>query len=513
MADKTLTIYYTTDLHGHFFPTTYADKAEAPLGLFRCAPRFERGGNTLIIDGGDTLQGSPLATYCQRELRSPRPVAEILNRCHYDVVTLGNHDFNYGLGYLAEYLACGRFACVCQNLRDEAGRARYPFLVKTLRNGLRVGIAGVVTDYVNVWEKPEHLAGIRITSPLDAAREALEAMRGQVDLTVCVYHGGFERDLDTGRLLSQNGENIAYRLCEELDYDLVLTGHQHISFPGRTLCGTYTLQAAANGSEFHRITVTVGSGGKRITSERVPATAPPDAALTRAFGALETSVQCWLDEPVGSLPRALERAPHLTMAARGSDIARLFLDVQLRASGAQLSAVSLANDAMGFARSVTRRDILASYPYSNTLMVLELTGAQLRSVLERSASYFALDATGALTVAEPFLLPKVEHYNYDYYAGIRYRFDISRPVGERVTALTFEGQDVRPDDVFSMCLSNYRASGAGGYDAYAGCRVLRELPHEMSDLIMEYFERGLQAQLFERELLQFEVTGGRLDAQ
>ena len=205
MADKTLTIYYTTDLHGHFFPTTYADKAEAPLGLFRCAPRFERGGNTLIIDGGDTLQGSPLATYCQKELRSPRPVAEILNRCHYDVVTLGNHDFNYGLGYLEEYLACGRFACVCQNLRDEAGHVRYPFLVKTLRNGLRVGIAGVVTDYVNVWEKPEHLAGIRITSPLDAARQALEAMRGQVDLTVCVYHGGFERDLNTGRLLSQNG--------------------------------------------------------------------------------------------------------------------------------------------------------------------------------------------------------------------------------------------------------------------------------------------------------------------
>ena len=72
MPEKTLTICYTTDLHGHFYPTTYGDKAEAPIGLFRCVPRFDRGENVLIIDGGDTLQGSPFATYCQKELRRIR---------------------------------------------------------------------------------------------------------------------------------------------------------------------------------------------------------------------------------------------------------------------------------------------------------------------------------------------------------------------------------------------------------------------------------------------------------
>jgi 2',3'-cyclic-nucleotide 2'-phosphodiesterase/3'-nucleotidase len=510
MPEKTLTICYTTDLHGHFYPTTYGDKAEAPIGLFRCVPRFDRGENVLIIDGGDTLQGSPFATYCQKELHAPDTVAEIMNLCGYDIVTLGNHDFNYGMPYLDAYLAHGRFACVCENLHDGAGGPRYPYLIRTMPNGLRVGVVGVVTDYVNVWEKPENLSGVRITDPFAAAREALEAMRGQADLTVCIYHGGFERDLDTGRLLSGSGENIAYRLCRELDFDLLLTGHQHLSLPGRMLHGTYTLQGAANGIEFHRITVAVGEdGGKRISSERIAASAPADVALQMTFSDVESAVQAWLDESVGSLPHALRRAPHLEMAAHGSDIARLFLDVQMEATGAQISAVSLANDVLGFASSVTRRDILASYPYSNTLVVLEITGAKLRAALERSAAYFALDASGALTVSEAFLLPKVEHYNYDYYGGIAYRFDVSRPVGERVVFLQYEGRDVRPDERFSICVSNYRASGAGGYDMYPGCRVLREVQQDMSDLILDYFERGLQQTLFSRMPFRFEVTGGR----
>ena len=151
------------------------------------------------------------------------------------------------------------------------------------------------------------------------------------------------------------------------------------------------------------------------------------------------------------------------MAACGSDIAKLFSDVQLRASGAQLSAVSLANEVMGFGESVTRRNILASYPYSNTLMVLEITGATLRA-MERSAAYFDLDERGCLTISETFLLPKVEHYNYDYYAGVEYRMDVTKPVGERVVLLQYQGKPVQPTDVFSICMSNYRASGAGGYE-------------------------------------------------
>ena len=88
-----LTIYYTSDTHGYLYPTNFASDAPRPMGLL--AMRFPADGNTLVIDGGDTLQGSPLAYYCHAQ-GLPMPMAAVMNNLGYRYVTLGNHDFNYG---------------------------------------------------------------------------------------------------------------------------------------------------------------------------------------------------------------------------------------------------------------------------------------------------------------------------------------------------------------------------------------------------------------------------------
>ena len=89
------------------------------------------------------------------------------------------------------------------------------------------------------------------------------------------------------------------------------------------------------------------------------------------------------------------------------------------------------------------------------------TGAVLRRAMERSAEYFTRNEDGTLRISDAFLKPKVEHYNYDYYAGVHYVFDCSRPVGQRVTELCVGGRPAADDDVFTACLSSYRASGTG----------------------------------------------------
>ena len=133
---------------------------------------------------------------------------------------------------------------------------------------------------------------------------------------------------------------------------------------------------------------------------------------------MEHGAQDWLDQVVGHLPSPLQPDTPLRMAAGGSGLPDLFNAVQLWASGAQLSASSLANDVAGLPQVVRRRDLLIAYPYTNTLSVLEITGAVLRQAMERSAAYFTRDADGTLRVSDCFLAPKVEHYNYDYYMGV-----------------------------------------------------------------------------------------------
>ncbi|HIU78883.1 MAG TPA: 5'-nucleotidase C-terminal domain-containing protein, partial [Candidatus Avilachnospira avicola] len=139
---------------------------------------------------------------------------------------------------------------------------------------------------------------------------------------------------------------------------------------------------------------------------------------------------------------------------------------------------------IGLGSTVSMRDISAAYPFANTLVVLEVDRDVIRQLLERCASYFVL-RDGRPEISDTFLKPKVEHYNYDFFAGIRYEFDIRRPVGDRVTMLTRD--DGRPlEGKLRLCTSNYRASGTGGYEVLSVCPVLYRGSREMPDIITEY---------------------------
>ena len=475
--DPKLTIYFTSDTHGYLYPTNFCDMQPHPMGLF--SMRFPKDGNTLVIDGGDTVQGSPLTYYCHVNGVMP-PVAQALNDRGYDYVTLGNHDFNYGPEYLKSYLDALNARCLCANVRDARGRLPvFPCAVHTLENGLRVGLVGIVTNWVNRWEKRENLKDLTVSDPLAAARRAIEDM--QCDVLVGIYHGGIERDLETGRLLSDTDENIACRLCEELPFDLLLTGHQHIALENGAWHGVHIVQTPCNAAAYVKVTM---DENKRFTSELCPV--PDHAELSEAERRLFDDLNAWLDRPVGHLSRAIWPEEHLKMALEGSPIADFFNRVQLDASGADVSCAALANSVRGFDSAVTVRDVVASYVYSNTLAVLDVTGDILRQALEQCASYFAVSADGGVSISPHFLEPKEAHYNYDYFEGVTYAFDLSKPVGQRVTALCKDGRPIQPGDHLSLCMCDYRATGAGDFDFYRSCPHLKDIQTDISELILDY---------------------------
>lgn len=475
-----LTVYFTSDTHGYLYPNNFCDQQPRPMGLL--SMRFPKDGNTLVIDGGDTIQGSPLTYYCYGH-HLPLPVADALNQRQYDFVTLGNHDFNNGYGALKDYLTRLNAQCLCANVEDKTvGLPILPYAVRTMENGLRVGLIGIVTHWVKLWEKPENLTHFALTDPVEAVRPLAEKLRSQVDVLIGVYHGGLEKDLHTGALLSETDENEGCRLCEQFPFDLLLTGHQHIALANETYAGTHVVQTPCNAAAY--VKVEMDEQGRFHSQLMTP---PDRAELTPEQEKLWQDTNLWLDRPIGRLSRAIWPEDKLTMALHSSPIADFFNQVQLEASGADISCTALPNSLRGFDSAVTVRDVVASYVYSNTLVVLEVTGAVLRRALEQCASYFDVKPDGSLGISQSFLLPKEAHFNYDYFRGIAYAFDLSKPVGSRVCKLTFHGRAVRDEDSFTLCMSNYRATGAGDFPDYAVCRRVREIQTEISELILDYF--------------------------
>ncbi len=485
---RKLRIYYTSDTHGFFSPVDYATGGTAASGLANCMNNFRHDGNTLIIDGGDTLQGSPFTYWLYSQYHGSDCVpAKLLNLGGYDFITLGNHDFNYGKAEIERFLDTLDAKCLCANVDGIRGVEKYAVI--TLENGLRVGLTGVVTHYVNRWEKPENLEGIKISEAFPAAEAALNVLKTHnVDLTVCIYHGGFENDVKTGKPLSSTDENQGWRICHELDFDVLLCAHQHMAVEDLCIGSTYTCQPPDKARQYIAMDITVGVEGTSAQSYLCDAGDTPLPAAVEYLAPLERETSQWLDTPVGHLDTPLLPKPPLTMAAHGSLIANFFNQVQLEASGADISSTSLANSVKGFDRDVTIRDVVSTYIFPNTLVTLEVDRRALKAAMERCAEYFTLDC-GKLRVSDGFLQPIVQHFNYDYFAGVSAVYDLRRPVGERVVSIKYGGIELPEDKMLTLCMNNYRASGAGGYGIYRECRVICEQPPEISELIIEYIDR------------------------
>ena len=484
--NRNLTICFTSDIHGYFSDMDYAQGIPGATGLSRCASTFPDDGNTLILDGGDTLQGSPFAYWLsQNPVEGAKVSARAMSLAGYDFITLGNHDFNYGRPALETYLNNLEARCISANVEGLPGVERTA--VVKLQNGLRVGITGVTTHFVNLWEKPEHLEGIIVNEAFPAAAAALEELKQtEVDLTVCIYHGGFENDLKTGELLSATGENQAYRICRELDFDVLLTGHQHQPKADLQLFGTHACQSPDRGKQYVRMDVTVSEEGEVTVHSRLVDPGEPEKDLAAFLAPLDAENAVFLDQPVGELDIPLEPGDHMEMAVNGSVIANFFNQVQLEASGADLSVTSLGNVVKGFTRQVTIRDVVSTYVFPNTLKTIRVNRQILKAALERSAEYFDIDEAGQLQIGKSFLMPIIQHYNYDYLSGLEVTMDIRRPIGDRVTSMLYKGKELEEDRALTLCLNNYRATGTGGYPLYAQCELVKDQPTEISQMIIEY---------------------------
>jgi 2',3'-cyclic-nucleotide 2'-phosphodiesterase/3'-nucleotidase len=502
-----VTVLATTDLHGNLYPIDYGTDQPASRGLAKIATLIRaaeaENPNHLLIDCGDTIQGTPLEYVYQTIVRTGTgpmglkppaglahdPMMLAMNLLGYDAMTVGNHEYNFGLKNLDRARSEAHFPWLAANTVVAPGgkeRPFAPYLVKTV-GGVKVAIIGITTPAVPTWEKPENLGSYRFLPPVEALRNAVAELRAKEhpDIILVAAHSGMGRNLETGAEESP-AEDVVYELATRVPgVDAIVFGHSHRELYGRYIGNGKVLvvQPKNWGISLAQLDFTLlrkpgGSwflGGK--ASRLIPVTAETAAApdILEIAKPYHELAERHLDVPVSTSPRELDSA-----LGRVEDTAVIdaIQQVELYYSKADVSFASLFNPSVRVPKGrVTVRQIAALYPYDNELYVIEGSGKMVKDALENAARYF-LSCEGERCSQPPLTNSSVLGYNYDIAQGVEYEVDLSRPEGR-----------------LRIAINSYRAGGSAGFAMFIGAKVLWRSQEEIRDMMVRYYtERKLPAE-------------------
>jgi 2',3'-cyclic-nucleotide 2'-phosphodiesterase / 3'-nucleotidase / 5'-nucleotidase len=481
----------TTDVHGHATDWDYVANQPFPGGLSRVTTvidslRAAYPGQVVVVDAGDLIQGDAFAAYFARVApRDPNPVIEAVNLAGYDVATPGNHEFDWGLPAMRRIISGAAFPYVSGNLYTlPADTLLYPPFVVLQRQGVRIGVTGFTTPGAAVWNR-DHLKGnIRVERIPVAARRIMERLRRESDLTVVLAHSGMSgpASYDTTGI---GGEHSAATLATLTDApDLVVVGHSHREIRDTVVGSVHFVQPKPYGTSVSITHVDLVRRDGRWRSTRMraellsTARVAPSARVTQRLAPARAAVLEWADTSVGEAAGAM---PAAASRMEPTAIMNFVHAVQLKRTGAQLSAASAFDLKAGFDSGTIRmRDLVALYPFDNTLRVIRISGAQLKDYLEHSVRYFRVDPAGRISID-----PRVPGYDYDMVGGARYDIDLTRPVGARIRNLTVRGRPVTPTTALTLAVNSHRQTGAGGYAMLRGAPVVYDRNENVRDLLVE----------------------------
>lgn len=497
LETRNIVILGTSDIHGNVdnydYFTDSVPSATSQRGLTKILSyvnnvRASNPTGTILIDNGDTIQGTPLAYYFNMvETDVENPVAAAMNYMGYAAATVGNHEFNYGPTVLNRYETETDFPLLSANVTGCRDYTFQPYVIQDL-GGVQVGILGLTPPAVTHWERPENIVDCEFGDAMETAKQYVPVMQAEgADVIVVAAHTGLDETYGYGR-----DENFAKFLANEVPgIDVILAGHAHANVADQLVNGVLITEPNYHGRNLSDIRIAVSGSGSEWDVVTKTSTTPAlgssaeDAGLKALMQPYHDAAVAYINTPIGTATDAFPGGFQARIA--DGPMADLINQVQMEAAAeagfpveASLAAL-FTNDAKLNAGPIKLKDAYAVYLYDNTLYVIDATGQQIKDELEWTASYFNqyFYEPAGVTVNST-----VRDYNYDLWSGIDYKIDVTKPVGQRVVELKLNGQPLAMDQVVRVALNNYRATGKfpTAPKLYQSTTEVREL---ITDWIME----------------------------
>lgn len=495
----TITVLGTSDMHGAITGWNYEGAVDYKnSGLSRVKTILDEvkaeNPNTVLIDNGDTIQGSILTDdLFNLNTDEKNPMVDVMGYIGYDAMVLGNHEFNFGVPVIKKFTEEAKFPVLSANIYNKVDGSNFvkPYTVKEVA-GIKVGILGLTTPNIPNWDGPK-VTDLEFKHMGEEAKKYVEILKEEgVDVIIASAHAGLEARHD-------NEGSAAKVIAEEApEIAVLLTGHDHMTV-NETINGV--LVAAPNAKhgqmkEVVRFDIDLKKDGdtwnvvdKKVSflsladyeaSKEVEDYAKHyhDATIEFLSNTIGTSTGSFVPEnEISGIPEA---------QIRDTAVIDLINEVQLKYTGADIAAAALFKPTSNIPEGdLSYANIFDIYKYPNTLYAVEVTGAELKQYMEWSASFYNTYKSGDVTIS---FNPEIRGYNYDMFAGVDYKIDISKPAGERIVDLKFKGEDVKDDQVFKLAVNNYRYGGLKKLGIVSKDEYFNSDPKTLRSYIKDYIE-------------------------
>ncbi|MBO4792880.1 MAG: bifunctional metallophosphatase/5'-nucleotidase [Clostridia bacterium] len=432
MSHKHLTILHSNDLHGDFLPHT-VDGVETG-GLSRLSGYVKKvraeEDNVIYANAGDMFRGSVIDS----EFKGISTI-EIMNMLSPDVVTLGNHEVDYGIAHLLFLEKCAKFPIINANFHIKTNNARLfrPYLIKEI-DGMKILFIGILTEQVLAQTKNDGLVGtfVNINEAVDEIGRLCNAYNSlDIDLTVLLTHIGFEED-----------KMLASQLDPEWGVDIIIGGHSHtfIDEPA-VVNGIQIVQAGTGTDQIGRFDIVVDTDTNSIAEckwRAVPINTdncPLDTEIEKLISGYKSKTDEKYCRVVTRFNRKLTHPSRTQETALGglfSDALKesLGLDIMLLGSG------SLRVEELG--PIVTLGNLTEAFPYDDPVFMVTVSGAQLKAMLK----FMMRDGVWKGEHSEFYQLSDGLHVVYS-------RTD------HEYREVTFKGQEVDDDRLFTLGLQQF----------------------------------------------------------
>ena len=502
-----ITLLGTSDMHGNIWGYSYEDNKESTNnGMARLYTYIQQvrdeNPNTILIDAGDDIQGTIMTDDIYNKTPDqPHPVIAAMNFMGYDAMTLGNHEFNWGISTMRKILGQADFPVLAANVKDAGAKpvtgAGWTIVEK---GGVKVAVIGVVTPDVPIWDGgKEGVEDCAYSAANTAVKAAIAEIGGQADVIVVSAHMGMYAEFD-----EENGSDSAQKILDDNpEVDVLQVAHNHVVVKDQQ--GSTVIGGARNGGrDIVRFDLTLDSA-KNVTAssvEVVDMNGVTPSEEIRSIPLVKEAHQKTIDfiqggsgadgeggSALGTTTAKFQPANEIAGLPQGkledTAVMDLINRIQLEASGADVSAAALFKDTSDLPEGdINYGNIFDIYKFDNTLYRVPVTGKELKAYMEWSAECYNQWVPGDLSISFD---PEYPGYLYDMFAGVDYEIDLSQPKGERIKNVMFQGAPLADDQELTLAVNNYRYSSALKSQGLVSGKKEWESSNAIRDMIVAYF--------------------------